>query len=204
MGAREWFLDSSAPILLPIFGTPSLRCRTSEGRLARSWVRESRSEAPFTRSEGVFRSSGLRLGGLHLAARRSEGAVRRSEGAFTPSKGLFRGSAEPLLGQRQLFLTRRHLLQASGKQRGVPNSQWHPPPSQKLPRWEKESPGGVLLALKTLKVYGFSGFRPVLGRRRRGWLGFRATGEAGFQVVVDGVRAGHTAFGGLFHVRVEG
>ena len=223
MGAREWFLDSSAPIealrfplgslwlsvsfhsaLLPIFGTPSLRCRTSEGRLARSWVRESRPEGPFGWSEGVFRSSGLRLGGWHLAARRSGGAGRRSEGAFTRWEGLFRGSAAPLLGQRQLFLSRRQLLQASGKQRGVPNSQWHPPTSQKLPRWEKESPGGVLLALKTLKSYGFSGFRPVLGRRRRGWLGFRATGEAGFQVVVDGVRAGHTAFGGLFHVRVEG
>ena len=81
--------------------------------LARSWVRESQPEGPFGRSEGVFRSSGLRLGGWHLAARRSEGAVRRSEGAFTRSEGLFRGSAEPLLGQRQLFLTRRHLLQAT-------------------------------------------------------------------------------------------
>ncbi len=197
MGAREWFLDSSAPIealrfplgslwlsvsfhsaLLPIFGTPSLRCRTSDGRLTRSWVRESRSEAPFRQSEGDFRSSGLRLGGLHLAARRSEGAVRRSEGAFTPSEGLFRGSAEPLLGQRQLFLTCRQLLQAPGRQRGAPNSQRYSPTSQKHPRWEKQSPDGVLLVLKTLNSYGFSGFRPVLGRRRRGWLVFRATGPA--------------------------
>lgn len=47
-------------------------------------------------------------------------------------------------------------------------------------------------------------FSPVLGVRRGGRLSFRATGEASFEVVVDRVRAGDAAFGGLLHVLVEG
>ena len=124
---------------LLIFRTPAVRGRTSNGRLARSQVRKSQSETPLRRSEGIFRSSGLWLAGMNHAARRSEGTVRRSEGPFasgedfvTPSEGTIGGSAGPGVGRRQLFLTRWHLLQASGKEHGVQNSQQPPATSQKL------------------------------------------------------------------------